>query len=387
MEKPYKPLIEHYDIVVAGGGPAGATCMLALKDSGLKTAWIEKSGFPRDKICGDAIGGRVKKVLKEISPALAEELDQYPEKNASAGWKLFSPNGKEITVRFVNPGYVSRRLDFDAWLMEKARMGNTAMKFDSGLKDICHGSECVELDLEDGTRLTASLVIGCDGAHSVVAKQLAGFKVDHRNYSGAVRAYYRDVKGTAGSSMLEIHLVKGFLPGYFWIFPLHNNLCNVGFGMLSSDIKERRIDLKAAIKQIIQTSPALSERFENAVLVDDVKGFGLPLGGTRRAISGNRFMLCGDAASLIDPLTGEGIGNAMLSGLYAAQQAVRCFSQKDFSGEAMHHYEKSVYGKLLPELRKNLVLQRAFNRPWLINLLVNVALFSPGLKNWFARKL
>ena len=98
-------------------------------------------------------------------------------------------------------------------------------------------------------------------------------------------------------------------------------------------------------------------------------------------------MLCGDAASLIDPLTGEGIGNAMLSGLYAARQAQHCFQKNNFSVEAMKSYDEKVYKKLLPELKKNLFMQRAFNRPWLINLLVNVAIANPGLKNWFAKKL
>lgn len=376
-----------FDIVIAGSGPAGAACALALKNSGLKVAMLDKSTFPRDKICGDAIGGRVKKVLREISPDLLAELEGYPAKNRSSGWKLFSPNGKTIEVNFVNPGYVSRRLDFDGWLLEKALEQNNPEMIHSEIIDINTDSGSIQLILQGDRTIRASLVIGCDGAHSIVAKKLAGFKVDLRHYSGAVRAYYMNVEGTLGSEMLEIHLVNGFLPGYFWIFPLNDNLCNVGFGMLSDDIKERRIDLKRSLKQIIQSSPALSKRFADAELVNDVKGFGLPLGGKQRSISGDRFMLCGDAASLIDPLTGEGIGNAMLSGLYAARQARQCFLRKDFSAEEMRSYDKAVYQKLLPELKKNLMMQRAFNRPWLINFLVNVAIANPGLKNWFAKKL
>ncbi len=379
---------EHsYDIAIIGAGPAGATCALALKDSGLKIALIDKSTFPRDKICGDAIGGRVKKVLKEISPDLFLDLEKYSQKNKSGGWKLFSPSGKTIEVNFVNPGYVSRRLDFDTWLFEKVKSQQNVEVIYCETKDIQATNENVELTLADGRKISSSIVIGCDGAHSIVAKKLANFKVDHRHYSGAVRAYYKNVAETSGSEMLEIHLVKGFLPGYFWIFPLTDNLCNVGFGMLSSDIKERRIDLKTSLKEIISSSTQLSSRFANAVLVDDVKGFGLPLGGKQRPISGNRFMLCGDAASMIDPLTGEGIGNAMLSGLYAAQQIRKCFEKNNFSAEEMKNYDNSVYKKLLPELKKNLFMQRAFNRPWLINMLVNVAISNPRLKNWFAKKL
>lgn len=376
-----------FDIAILGSGPAGSACALALKDSSLKIALIDKSSFPRDKICGDAIGGRVKKVLNEISPEFLNGLENYALKNISRGWKLFAPSGKTIEAGFVNTGYVSRRIDFDGWLFEQAKALKNLEQVFSEVKDIHAEDDFVELSLERGKKLSASLVIGCDGAHSVVAKKLAGFRVDHRHYSGAVRAYYKHVAGTLGSEMLEIHLVKGFLPGYFWIFPLAGDHCNVGFGMLSSDIKEKKIDLKAALKKIIQSSPALSERFARAELVDDVKGFGLPLGGVRRPLSGNRFMLCGDAGSLIDPLTGEGIGNAMLSGVYAARQAEICFRKNNFSAAEMKGYDEKVYDKLLPELKKNLFLQRAFNRPWLINALVNMAIASPGLKNWFAKKL
>jgi len=377
----------HFDIAIIGAGPAGSTCALALRNSGLKVALIDKSSFPRDKVCGDAIGGRVKKVLKEIDPTLPGELNSFPPKNISSGWKLFSPNGKTIEVNFVNPGYVSRRIDFDEWLFKKVFGQKNLSVINSGIKDIRSDENKIEIISDDGNNINAKLVIGCDGAHSIVAKKLAGFKVDHRHYSGAVRAYYENVQETANSEMLEIHLVKGFLPGYFWIFPLHDNLCNVGFGMLSADIKERRIDLKTSLKQIIQSSPRLTERFRNAKLVDDVTGFGLPLGGLRRNISGHRFMLCGDAASLIDPLTGEGIGNAMLSGLYAARIAMQCFQKNSFVAEEMKGYDEAVNNKLLPELKKNLFMQRAFNRPWLINMLVNAAIASPGLKNWFAKKL
>ena len=377
---------EIFDVVIIGAGPAACACALALRESELKIAVLDKAKFPRDKICGDAIGGRVKKVLNQISRDLLEELKNFPDKNISTGWKLFTPNGKSVEVNFVNPGYVSKRLDFDLWLFQKMRLLKNVTFISSAVNDITANNECTTVLHEDG-KINASLVIGCDGAHSVVAKKLSNFKVDHHHYSGAVRAYYKNVEGTSKSEMLEIHLVKGYLPGYFWIFPLPDNRCNVGFGMLSSDIVRRKIDLKLALRSIISSSPQLSERFANATLIDDVKGFGLPLGGIRRKISGERFMLCGDAASLIDPLTGEGIGNAMLSGMYAAHQALKCFDQNNFSADAMKDYEDEIYQKLLPELKKNLFMQRAFNRPWLINALVNVAIASPGLKNWFAKKL
>jgi flavin-dependent dehydrogenase len=101
--------------------------------------------------------------------------------------------------------------------------------------------------------------------------------VDRKHYSGATRQYYRNIKGLEGNA-LEVYFLKGYLPGYFWIFPLSNNEANVGFGMLSSTIADKKIDLKKCMHEIIHTIPEVAERFKDAEALEDVKGFGLPSG-------------------------------------------------------------------------------------------------------------
>jgi flavin-dependent dehydrogenase len=118
-----------------------------------------------------------------------------------------------------------------------------------------------------------------------------------------------------------------------------------------------------------------------------VEGFGLPLGGIRRPLSGNRFLLCGDAASIIDPLNGEGIGNAMLIGYKAAQVIRNAFSKNDISAAFHSAYDDEINSTLLPELRQKLFLQKLFNRPWLINSLVGISEAVPPVKNWLGRRL
>ena len=98
-------------------------------------------------------------------------------------------------------------------------------------------------------------------------------------------------------------------------------------------------------------------------------------------------MLCGDAASLIDPLNGEGIGNAMWSGYLAARQAEYCFQSGDFSAERISAYDKALYSKLGKELKTKLFMQKAFNRSWLINSLVSLGHAHPGLKDRIGRRL
>ena len=361
---------------------------MAFQKSDLKIAIIDKASFPRDKVCGDAIGGRVKHVLNHINPEYARQLDKFPETNVSSSWSLHAPNGKSVDLHFVNPGYVTRRVDFDNFLLNLVKE-NTSIEVLENFKvqSINRQSNSITLNDEKNETLYTKLLIACDGAHSVASKSLSDFKVDLKHYSGAVRAYYKNIDGIKNPNEIEIHLVKNFLPGYFWIFPFDKNSANVGFGMLSDDIKRRRINLKSSFHQIITDSAGLSDRFKNAEATSELEGFGLPLGGRIRSISGDRYMLCGDAASLIDPLNGEGIGNAMWSGYFAAKQAEKCFSNEIFSESFISSYDKMVYNKLGKELKSKLFMQKAFNRNWLINSMVNLAIASPGLKNWFGKRL
>ncbi len=354
----------------------------------MKVALLDKSDFPRDKICGDAIGGRVKKVLKNIDPDYLQRLEDFPGKNVSAGWTLYAPNGKSVHLEFVNSGYVSKRIDFDKFLFDLVVEQNQVTVISNfEVVKISSEGHLKQLTGKNGEQLQTKLIIGCDGAHSVVAKQLAGFKVDLNHYSGAVRSYYTNIKGISNPHAIEIHLINNYLPGYFWIFPLGESSANVGFGMLSEDIRKRKINLKNAFSDILSQSSHIAERFKDATQQSELAGFGLPLGGLKRKISGDNFMLCGDAASLIDPLNGEGIGNAMLSGRLAATQAEQCFHANDFSETEMSKYDDKVYYKLGKELKSKWFMQKVFNRPWLINSLVTLAISNPRLKDWAGRRL
>ncbi len=375
------------DVLIAGAGPAGTACALALAKSGLSVAIIDKKVFPRDKICGDAIGGRVKSVLRKIDPDLEVALKNFEQKSISKGWKLVAPNGKEVEVRFTTSGYISKRLDFDYFLYQQVKKEKGIQCIEGyGIKQIQIGNDNVIVLLDDERSIHAEVIIGCDGAHSIVQKSTVGRKVDEAFYSGAVRAYYRNIDGIQ-PNIIEIHLAKDFLPGYFWIFPIQDGVSNVGFGMLTKDISERKINLKEALTTLIQNSPLLAPRFKNAEAITKPEGFGLPLGGRKLQLSGDRFILCGDAASLIDPLNGEGIGNAMLSGYLAAQSIVKAFENQDFSASQLNSYDRAINEKLIPELRQKLRFQKLFNRPWLINGLVSLGASNGWIRRYIGKKL
>ena len=163
-----------------------------------------------------------------------------------------------------------------------------------------------------------------------------------------------------------------------------NGMANVGLGIRSDRVSKEKINLSEKMLQAIKEVPYLEERFRNAEQKDKIRGFGLPLGSKRRKISGNRFMLVGDAASLIDPFTGEGIGNAMASGMMAAEHAVTCLQHSSYSAATMAHYDREVYRRLGRELQLSTTMQRLLHFPRLFDFVVKKADNNPYLKETIA---
>jgi geranylgeranyl reductase family protein len=366
-------MTEKFDVIICGAGPAGTTCALALGNTGLKVALVDKSNFPRDKVCGDAIAAYVPKVLNTINPAYAKALADFTTKEKVSTIRVVSPNKKMLDISYGEDGFISTRLAFDNFLLDLVKqLPNVKLFLNATVKDVVINDKGVYADLDSDLKLEAKLIIGCDGEQGLVRKKLTQTQLDPKHHAAAVRAYFKNVKDIPKATF-ELHFLKDVIPGYFWIFPLPDNQANVGLGLLSKIVSERKLNLRNEMLRIIETVPYLKERFEGAEMISDIKGYGLPLGSRKIPISGNCFMLCGDAASLIDPLTGEGIGQAIISGRYACWQAKKCFEQNNFSASFMKQYDKTVYDKLWKEHRRSYFIRELLiNKPRLFNLSVNL---------------
>lgn len=377
--------------MIVGAGPGGCATALSLAKQGLACHLIDKAIFPRDKICGDALSGKVVEALNKLDPELAPAF--HAEKTAglpSWGINFYAPSGTELSVPFkLNydaserpPGYISRRVDFDAWLLDRCR-ALSGVHLREGLRLVSAESipGGARLTFAEGQVWETPLVIGADGAQSVVAKDLAGFRVEPKHYCAGVRQYYAGVSELKADGFIELHFHKRLLPGYLWIFPLPDGGANVGLGMRSDAVRRKKINLRALLPALLQTEPAFRARFSKAEPQETPKGFGLPLGSKQRRLSGPGFLLTGDAASLIDPFTGEGIGNALLSGILAGEFAARSLNKNgQSSAAALAGYDAAVYGRLWPELKLSRALQRLAAFPALFNFVVGRAARNPALR-------
>jgi flavin-dependent dehydrogenase len=226
------------------------------------------------------------------------------------------------------------------------------------------------------TIVKTDLLLDASGALSRFSKDIAGIQKEDKHFAGGIRAYYKNVKGFTDYNFIEIYFEKELTPGYLWIFPLPNGYANVGLGMRTDHISKGKVNLKKVLEDTLQNNPRFRDRFDEAELDGKIVGFPLPLGSKKRQISGDGYLLIGDAASLIDPLTGEGIGNAIVSGKIAGEIVQEAIQQQAFDAAFLSRYDKAVYKELWRELKISHQLQRMMQYPWIVNILSSIALRS-----------
>lgn len=369
-----------YDLIIVGAGPAGCAAALYAARYNLKTLLLEKELFPRDKICGDALSGKSIAILRDLG--LLEKVAALPGASintitfSSPDHTSFSINLNHSNLKNATKGFVVRRKIFDAFLYQEVRRTRV---------DCREGFTVTDLVMEDGhvqgvrgiqngsdeiVEIRSRLVLGADGYKSIVAQKTGLYRHDPEHWVVALRGYYRNVTGL--TDQIELHFIEEVIPGYFWIFPVENGCANVGIGMLYSAIKKHKADLKQMLQQCI-TSPWFINRFAETELLEKPVGWNLPVGSLHRRNYGNGFLLLGDAAGLIDPFTGEGIGNALYSGKYAVEMARIALSKGDFSEKFMSQYDRHLWQAIGPELGVSTKLQKLGQIRFLLNLVIHKA--------------
>lgn len=311
-----------FDVAVVGAGPAGSVTALVLARAGARVALIERAAFPRDKACGDLVGPRGVQVLDE----LGIEVPGAPRLGDMA---VIGPSGSRVILPAAPgrtyPGYALAvpRIRFDALLRDAALdAGAVAV---SGRVAACEprgdGAAAV-VHLDDGARLAAGVVVGSDGALSVVGAT-AGLCDSARSLWGfAVRVYTEHHVDLPTIVLWDESPGRG-LPGYGWIFPGGDGGANLGLGVGTGAQRRTGARVTRLLPEFVSRLVDLGVLPTGATVPERSLGGWLRVGVAGTVPARDRVLLVGDAAGLVNPLQGEGIAQALASGRAAAESIVR----------------------------------------------------------------
>ena len=364
------------DVIVVGAGPAGSAAAHYLASAGYDVIIVDKQKFPRDKVCGDFVSPVAQNELSKLG---ITNLPEFKRSNKISRASVYL-DGKKLISRPVprvqglpRYGRVVPRIVLDKLLLEAACKEGAV--FLEGLKAVSMQIKRKGVELKNegpsGKRiLKARLLIGADGSNSTIAKLVRGHTPSSADRIIAMRGYFEDVEGPPNQA--DLHFNKESFPGYCWLFPTGKNQANVGIGMVLDTIPSGN-RLKELLHNLIKNDAALHQRLKNAKLIGQIKGWPLTTYNANQLLVYNRVMLVGDAAGLVNPLNGEGIQYALLSGRWASEVAITSITANDFSKEALSAYphivEKELgYGMSVASLIVQLIRNRSFNPFWLRSL-------------------
>lgn len=364
-----------YDIIIVGAGPAGCSCAINLASTKLKIAIIDKCNFPRDKVCGGGLSDRSVNTLKRMPDNIYQDFLKNVDKLDSKGARLFSPDQNYFDVIPLDTntnGYICKRIDFDYFLFNVLKKYPNIEIINTQITDVVINDDNVILTAENNV-FKSKILLGADGANSIISRKLTNNFLISRNKLVAVRAIFKNISGFDDRNLAELHFLKEIIPGYFWIFPIGNNEFNVGIGSSKVLLKKNKIILKNLLNEIITKNKLIAQRFRNAEIIGRVEADSLPIGGENVQIFGNRFLLIGDAACLVDPFTGEGIGNALLSGEIASKVIKECLEKNDFTANELINYERLINKRLKSEFKIHRAMFYVTRNQKFINFLMRKA--------------
>jgi len=312
------------DVVVVGAGPAGSAAAIHLARAGLDVTVIDKATFPRDKCCGDGLTTLALRLLDSLGlePGAVESWNRVDRATIRA------PSGRELNLtmptgrgQFVA---VAKRRDLDHALVELSRTAGATVLEAVGLASIAPAIDHIGVTTTTGEMVRARYIVAADGMWSPTRRALG---MDTPGYRGEWHGFrqYMKAKGTR-SRDLWVWFEPDLLPGYAWSFPLPNGQVNVGFGVVRKTARNGKSTLSGS--QMASTWSGLLRRghirevLDITEVVEPHRAWPIPARLPRTSLTGPRTLFVGDAAAATDPLTGEGIGQALETGLLAAQAII-----------------------------------------------------------------
>jgi len=344
--------VERYDVAVVGAGPAGSAAALAARRAGVRVVLIDRSEFPRDKPCGDGIAPHALDVLAGLG--VTGVVDGFAPVPAL---RLVSPGGEVVARSLARPAHTVPRTVFDARLVAAALAAGAVWRRRT-VRSLRSDGESVALD---GASVSARVVIGADGAGSVVRRHLGHARNPDGHLALAIRGYAAQ---PAGPQEQRIVTAAPQWPAYAWAFPIGDGRANIGYGEVLRGHPVSRahlLDRLAALLPDVDVAGATALRAHL-----------LPLSTRRPPPGRGPVLLAGDALSLINPFTGEGIFYAVRSGASAGAAAAAAV-EADAPGTAARRYAADLDRRLRRHLRHSGVAAALGRRRRMVDAAVRAA--------------
>jgi geranylgeranyl reductase family protein len=365
------------DLLVVGAGPAGIAAAITASARGLTVVVVDAATFPRDKTCGDGLTAGALRLLERLGlPHDAFGRQRYQHVNEAM---LVSPSGRRVSLPLPDDGEhagVVARMELDAALVDHARACGVDVREANTVERLVPVAHGVRITTNAGEYL-ARFVIAADGHFSSVRRAWQPWAGPALGEWHAARQYFSGVP----DRRLWVAFEKDLLPGYAWVFPLPDNRANVGFGVLRDGRKGH--ELKALWTDLLQR-PVVREILGRDAAPDDrVRAWPIPTRYEPASLADGRVLFVGDAAAVVDPMTGEGIAQALETGMLAAGAIVDL-------GRADPHgvgdlYRHMVARSLGADLRFAAGLQRLLARPLGARAAVRAVATNAWTRRNFAR--
>ncbi len=358
-------------MVVVGAGPAGSIAALVLARAGARVALADKAAFPRDKACGDLVGPRGVQVLADLGL-------RVPDAGQGSDLLAVGPSGRRARLpafagrTYPGHGIIVPRLALDHSLREAA-VAAGAVPVRARITAVEAGGDgrVAAVICGDGQRLAAEVIIAADGALSPVARLAGMLDPDRALWGFAIRAYVPAEVPLPLLVLLDASPWRIY-PGYGWLFPGAEGQANVGIGV-GLGHSRRQAPLRGDLARLVALLGRRGDLSGDAH-PGPVMGGWLRMGGTGAPPAAGNVLLAGDAAGLINPLQGEGIGPAMVSGRLAAEAVLAS------PGRAGPAYTEAILAAFGPYMAGASVLQSVMLRRPRITSAVTRVLTAPGVR-------
>ena len=360
-------------VLIIGAGPSGTACAATLHRLGHEVVVVDKATFPRDKCCGDGLTTNALRILEGLN----FDPSRVADWQTCSDVEMRSFSGRKIDLLLPSIGgqfaAIAPRAQFDHALVEHCRdMGITIHEGCAFESITHHDTSGISVRVENLGELTVDYVVAADGMWSPVRKSLGLSTPGYLGEWHAFRQYIGNVHGSANEK-LHIWFDKDLLPGYAWSFPLPDNRVNFGFGILRTS--DRSTKYMNDLWRDLLTRPYITETLgEHFVPEDRHTAWPIPARIHDAVRSSGRVLFIGDAVCATDTLTGEGIGQALETGIAAGEAIHEC----DTAADVRDSYSHKIDSLLLADHRMSSVLSRMLTYP----VVARMVLALVDTNNW-----